>query len=87
MDPENPYGITYGSMAISRLQDGGIALHRCRRILLYGEVHMNAQEERKHDELPISERRKIPCVPAQGAKVVAGRTLQAIRREEETRKR
>jgi len=52
-----------------------------------GEVHMNEQQKRKHDELPISERRKNPCVTAQAAKVVPGRVLQAIKREEEARKR
>ena len=51
------------------------------------KVHMNQQQKRKHDELPISERRKTPCVTVQDPKPVPGRTLQAIKREEEARKR
>jgi hypothetical protein len=47
---------------------------------------MNEQQKRKHDELPISKRPKY-FVSVQQPKVEHGRTLEAIRGEEDSRKR
>jgi hypothetical protein len=48
---------------------------------------MNEQQKRAHDALPISKRPKCPVSVHQLPKVEHGRTLEAIRREEASRKR